>query len=742
MFKCAIAIDGDRFCDTPADPNLLGKVDGQCNYTGNAVDANGQQYQPDTTNIMSYTRSTCADKFSPEQLNKMYMVAQALNYECCRIDPPLLTDTTICAGEPVTLTASTNLPQGEVRWYDVAQGGQPIATGLQYTTEILHASKALYAEVVDSCISDRVSVLITVSPEGGLTTSSAKIFADLDTSAQGSNPYFFTEFNDSVYIFNALNLSLYYTTATSDTAHLLTDAFQSMNGGNISGLAVLGSDIIVATNSFDTGPSLWRVTYPNGDRTLLKSFGTDYGYSNFWLTTHGQHVFGQLNNTVSHPGNEIAEIWKTNGTSVGTVLVKNLAPTPAFANFEFTSFNSKLFFVGSSDAHGDELWATDGSAAGTVMIKDIFPGPTGSQISEFTIKDAQLFFTANDSLHGTELWMTDGTTAGTQLAVDINSGINGSYVYGITNIGGMLYFSADNGVDGQEPYQSDGSSAGTTQLANLRPDGSSTPHGFTQFGEIIYFRANRSVFDYELFGYSINLDETHLIKDINPTGSSTPDNLFVHDNQLFFTAFSPGVGTEIWTSDGSLNGTQMVTDIWPGAPSSNPQQFFTSGGRLLFVANDGSGAEIWQLTVPLYAACWGDSVVIEVTNSNPVKWYADSLGQVFLEEGTSFTVYDVTQTTTIYGEINEQDCTSPLYPITIFMKDDCPCVGPALLTLNEIFSQADQFTIHAQDQLHSMSHFESGSDMKFKAAGEIQFQPGFQVNLGAIFRANIEPCQE
>ncbi len=75
---------GDLICDTPADPNLLGKVDGDCNYSGHERDFNGDAYDPDTRNIMSYAPSYCRSEFSMDQLkvmtasylaNKSYLVA-------------------------------------------------------------------------------------------------------------------------------------------------------------------------------------------------------------------------------------------------------------------------------------------------------------------------------------------------------------------------------------------------------------------------------------------------------------------------------------------------------------------------------------------------------------------------------------------------------------------------------------------------------------------------------------------
>lgn len=59
--------EGDYICDTPADPGLSGLVDTACMYTGTALDANNQPYQPDPTNIMSYSRKVCRTAFTPTQ---------------------------------------------------------------------------------------------------------------------------------------------------------------------------------------------------------------------------------------------------------------------------------------------------------------------------------------------------------------------------------------------------------------------------------------------------------------------------------------------------------------------------------------------------------------------------------------------------------------------------------------------------------------------------------------------------
>ena len=80
-----------------------------------------------------------------------------------------------------------------------------------------------------------------------------------------------------------------------------------------------------------------------------------------------------------------------------------------------------LFFRANDGEHGDELWKSDGTAAGTVLVKDINPGGSGT-IDNLTAVDGTLFFTADDGEHGNELWKSDGTEAGTVLVKDINPG--------------------------------------------------------------------------------------------------------------------------------------------------------------------------------------------------------------------------------------------------------------------------------------------------------------------------------
>ena len=106
--NCSTA--GDLLCDTPADPNLYGKVNTFCEYAGGEVDPNGDPYIPDTYNLMSYSQKTCRDYSSPEQANKemntlFYYRPELLvlpDIKANNLDGPV----NISAGSPLTVTVS------------------------------------------------------------------------------------------------------------------------------------------------------------------------------------------------------------------------------------------------------------------------------------------------------------------------------------------------------------------------------------------------------------------------------------------------------------------------------------------------------------------------------------------------------------------------------------------------------------------------------------------------------------
>jgi ELWxxDGT repeat protein len=183
------------------------------------------------------------------------------------------------------------------------------------------------------------------------------------------------------------------------------------------------------------------------------------------------------------------ELWRTDGTAGGTVQVKDINANPGASSFpgeggtlfpsEFVFFNGVWFFSADDGVTGPELWKSDGTAVGTMRVKDINPSSgAGSSPKGFTVFNNALYFSASDGGTGVELWRTDGTEGGTVRVKDIAPGVGSvggilaplsSSPSGFTVFNNALYFSADDGRTGRELWKTDGTDAGTMQVKDLCP---------------------------------------------------------------------------------------------------------------------------------------------------------------------------------------------------------------------------------------------------------------------------------
>jgi ELWxxDGT repeat protein len=115
-----------------------------------------------------------------------------------------------------------------------------------------------------------------------------------------------------------------------------------------------------------------------------------------------------------------------------------------------TAVGNTLYFRADDGTNGKELWKTDGTTSGTVMVKDINSGSSSGDPNSLTAVGNTLYFRADDGTNGYELWKTDGTTSGTVMVKDIWSGSSGSFPSSLTAVGNTLYFHATDGTNGYE----------------------------------------------------------------------------------------------------------------------------------------------------------------------------------------------------------------------------------------------------------------------------------------------------
>ncbi|HYI23197.1 MAG TPA: ELWxxDGT repeat protein [Candidatus Limnocylindrales bacterium] len=108
-------------------------------------------------------------------------------------------------------------------------------------------------------------------------------------------------------------------------------------------------------------------------------------------------------------------VWKTNGSTAGTVHVTDATPHEnqrcnphapchvVYRDYDPVGVLGQMAFP-SETGEGVELWITDASAGGSHLARDIWPGPEGSRPANLMRVGNAIFFTANDSVHGRELW--------------------------------------------------------------------------------------------------------------------------------------------------------------------------------------------------------------------------------------------------------------------------------------------------------------------------------------------------
>lgn len=311
------------------------------------------------------------------------------------------------------------------------------------------------------------------------------------------------------------------------------------------------------------------------------------------------------------------ELYKTDGTSSGTVLVNDFNTTTGSITSSspkrFIEFDNRLFFnatnANNSTSYGSELTFTNGNSLHGFFDLNLYsPSPSNQDTQNsdpefFVVLNNTLFFSAviNTSnsvttARGKELCISDGTASGTFMRRDINPGAANGNPSFLTVFNNKVYFVANDGTNGAELWSADGSALGTQLVADINPgpNGSSIKNLFV-FGNRLYFTADNGTSGEELFYMTTN-ENIILYRDINPGSASSEPRGFTSTNGiLYFSADDGTNGRELWSANGGIFGIGLLKDINPGAGSSDPSYFTVYNNKIYFTATDGSnGIELYS----------------------------------------------------------------------------------------------------------------------------------------------------
>ena len=134
--NCSVA--GDLLCDTPADPQLgySNVNDVNCLYSESGpptTDAQGNLFDPDTSNIMSYAPQECTNTITDQQYARMYASYHAFKnyYACPSLNVSFISEqTAIDCGEQLLVDFSDNSTNSSAWEWDV--NGDDV---IDYTTQ-------------------------------------------------------------------------------------------------------------------------------------------------------------------------------------------------------------------------------------------------------------------------------------------------------------------------------------------------------------------------------------------------------------------------------------------------------------------------------------------------------------------------------------------------------------------------------------------------------------------------------
>jgi ELWxxDGT repeat protein len=330
-------------------------------------------------------------------------------------------------------------------------------------------------------------------------------------------------------------------------------------------LGVAGTRLFFAADDYVHGSEMWVSDGTEAGTYLVKDIApgnTSSGPVN--MTNHNGVLFFYASDTVGMTGHG-TELWKSDGTEAGTVMVKDISPGPESTDFFFSGLqsrdafdlNGRIFFTAADRTgaypgkFGRELYITDGTEGGTSLVKDIWPGTGGSSVRFVCIENNRLIFRADDFLHGEELWSSDGTPSGTVLLKDINLGESDTKITVLAHTNGWLFFTAYDPVNQGALWKSDGTEAGTQPLKS----------------HIVYPDTISSFF-------------------VSPV---------YYDSQLYFVAGTEATGYELCVTDGTQEGTKVVDEVHPGNSSGVlGGSLFNLGDAIYFAAGDGiHGEELW-----------------------------------------------------------------------------------------------------------------------------------------------------
>ncbi len=217
-----------------------------------------------------------------------------------------------------------------------------------------------------------------------------------------SGPYSLVSHGGDLYFLHldGTNGQLWRSNGTTAGTVLVTNFGYYPSGYSPTELKSVGSSLFFPASSLSAGEELWVSDGTAGGTMMVADIapGATGSKPQDIVDVDGIALF------LANDGSAGFELWRSDGTAAGTFLVRDIKPGPAssFVDIEFDLINPLRFFstgpylyFGADDGvSGRELWRSDGTSAGTIQIADLASGPYSSRPSAFALAGGSLFLQA------------------------------------------------------------------------------------------------------------------------------------------------------------------------------------------------------------------------------------------------------------------------------------------------------------------------------------------------------------
>jgi ELWxxDGT repeat protein len=245
--------------------------------------------------------------------------------------------------------------------------------------------------------------------------------------------------------------SIFYTTSPTAPATQITVVPAGWQLQKIHGMTEANGFLYFFTK--ETLNQSLSVYYRTG---IYRFDGTNVLPINYYLGGGGFQPEFISNGEISAKGTEIffadyTHLYKTgNGSDLVTTVFENT--TTSYKNFKNLHLvGNTLVFNSTNAANGYELWKSDGTTAGTTLLKDLNPGVEDACPSEVTDFNGIGYFFVDNCHNEYAFWKTDGTTTGTVKVNDLPEFFK--ITTPLVAVGYSLYFGGDSYPSGNELWK-------------------------------------------------------------------------------------------------------------------------------------------------------------------------------------------------------------------------------------------------------------------------------------------------